>query len=227
MRCAGPGCSTGPFGPRYMNLRRRTEARRHEMFVAAGGRPERRWPHYCVLGDSPWYAGLAEDMQRIQLPVSALPPGQVTFTYPDSFTAMGLGTSLGLGPPPRPCHGRVYLPGELPGLIEQIGMPDPSGCAAGTRRGRPGPRRPISRSSSGAMSPSGITCPVSAMAARIPGMRHDRMLLERCADACFKARVACSSGRSQRNGERGRRPSILPAGGSSFLPAATPRAADG
>lgn len=30
----------------------------------------------------------------------------------------------------------------------------------------------MSKSSSGAMSPSGITCPVSAKAARIPGTRH-------------------------------------------------------
>jgi hypothetical protein len=115
-----------PFGPRYMELRRRTEVRLHEMFVAAGGRPERPWPHYFVLGDSPWYAGLAENMQSIQLPLSALPPGQTTITYPDSFTAMGLGTDLGLGQPPRPCHGCVFLLGEVPGLVEEIGMPDPS-----------------------------------------------------------------------------------------------------
>jgi hypothetical protein len=115
-----------PFGPRYMQLRRRTEVWLHEMFVAAGGRPERPWPHYFVLGDSPWYAGLAKNMQRIQLPLSALPPGQTTITYPDSFTAMGLGIDLRLGRPPRACHGRVFLLGELPSLVEQIGMPDPS-----------------------------------------------------------------------------------------------------
>jgi hypothetical protein len=118
------GTQHRPFGPRYMELRRRTEVRLHEMFVAAGGRPERPWRHYFVLGDSPWYAGLAEDMQRIRLPLSALPPGQTTITCPDSFTAMGLGT--GLGQPPRPCHGRVFLLGELPGLVEQTGLPDPS-----------------------------------------------------------------------------------------------------
>jgi len=116
-----------PFGPRYMELRRRTEARLHEMFVAAGGRPERPWPRYFVLGDSPWYAGLAENMQRIRLPLSALPPGQTTMTCPDSFTAMGLGTGPGPGQPPRPCHGRVFLLGELPCLVEQISLPDPSG----------------------------------------------------------------------------------------------------
>jgi hypothetical protein len=116
-----------PFGPRYMELRRRTEARLRESFVVAGGRPERRWPHYFVLGDSPWYAGLAENMQHIQLPLSALPPEQTSITYPDSFTAMGLGTEPGPGEPPGPSRGRVILLGELPGLVEQMGIPDPSG----------------------------------------------------------------------------------------------------
>jgi hypothetical protein len=30
-----------PFGPRYMSLRRLTEARLRELFIAAGGHPER------------------------------------------------------------------------------------------------------------------------------------------------------------------------------------------
>jgi hypothetical protein len=116
-----------PFGPRYMELRRHTEARLRELFVAAGGRPERGWPHYFVLGDSPWYAGLAENMQCIQLPLSMLPPEQTTITYPDSFTAMGRGTEPGSGEPSGPGHGRVFLLGELPGLVERVGIPDPSG----------------------------------------------------------------------------------------------------
>ena len=74
-----------PFGPGYMDLRRRTEARLRELFVAAGGKPERQAPRYFVLGDSRWYEGLAEKMDHVQLPLSALPPGQTSFTYPDSF----------------------------------------------------------------------------------------------------------------------------------------------
>jgi hypothetical protein len=115
-----------PFGPRYMDLRRRTEARLRELFVAAGGQPERLAPHYFVLGDSPWYAGLAEKMQHVQLPLSALPPGQTSITYPDSFTAMGAETSRGPGQFPRPYHGRVFLLDELSGLVERFGIPDPN-----------------------------------------------------------------------------------------------------
>jgi hypothetical protein len=121
-----------PFGPRYMDLRRRTEARLHELFVATGGKPERPAPHYFVLGDSPWYEGLAEKMDHVQLPLSVLPPGQTSLTYPDSFAAMGFGARFGLGQQTRPYHGRVFLLDDLPGLIEQFGVPAPS-CDGGYR----------------------------------------------------------------------------------------------
>jgi len=119
------GVQHRPFGPRYMRLRRLTEARLREMFTASGGRPERSAPHYFVLGESPWYRGLAEDMAQVQLPMSALPLAQTSITYPDSFTAMGFGAEFGIGHQPRPYHGRVFLIGELPGLVEQFGIPDP------------------------------------------------------------------------------------------------------
>lgn len=115
-----------PFGPRYMDLRRRTEARLRELFVAVGGQPERQVPHYFVLGNSPWYEGLAEKMECVQLPLSVLPPGQTSITYPDSFAAMEAGTSSGPGQEPRPYHGRVFLLDELSGLVERFGLPDPS-----------------------------------------------------------------------------------------------------
>lgn len=119
------GTQHRPFGPRYMALRRLTEARLHELFIAAGGQPERPAPHYFVLGESPWYRGLATNMAQVQLPLSALPPTQTSITYPDSFTAMGLGMQFGIGREPRPYHQRVFLLGELPGLVEQFGIPDP------------------------------------------------------------------------------------------------------
>ena len=121
----GAGRQHRPFGPRYIHLRRLTEARLRELFVAAGGQPERTAPHYFVLGESPWYRGLAENMAQTQLPLSTLPPDQTSITYPDSFTAMGFGPRFGIDYEPRPYHGRVFLLGELSGLVEQFGIPDP------------------------------------------------------------------------------------------------------
>lgn len=111
------------FGPRYMALRRTTETRLRERFTAAGGRPERRAPHYFVLGESDWFAGLYLDAGRVRLPLSALPSDVTSITYADSITAMGLGVPFGL-PAPDPDHaGRVYRLDELDDLIARYDRP--------------------------------------------------------------------------------------------------------
>lgn len=49
-----------------------------ELFVAVGGQPDRRAPHYFCLGSSPWFEGLAgypaasEPHQQVVYPVSRL-----------------------------------------------------------------------------------------------------------------------------------------------------------
>jgi hypothetical protein len=43
---------------------------------------------------------------------------------------MGFGARFGLGQQPRPYHGRVFLLDDLPGLMEQFGVPAPS-CDGG------------------------------------------------------------------------------------------------
>ena len=109
-----------------MALRRLTEARLRALFIEAGGTPERVAPHYFVLGDSPWYQHLATRTQQVQLPLSALPPDKTSITFPDSFTAMELGTEFGLVQQPKPYHGRLFLLDELPALVEQFGIPSPA-----------------------------------------------------------------------------------------------------
>jgi hypothetical protein len=48
------GAHSRVFGRRYMHLRRLTEQRLYELFVEQGGRPQRRTPHYLILGTSRW-----------------------------------------------------------------------------------------------------------------------------------------------------------------------------
>jgi len=83
------------FGARYMQLRRLTEGRLYELFLQAGGMPERKAPHYLVLGSSEWYRGLAPDTCEVVLPLADLPTEVTSFTYPDSFTAMAFGPQFG------------------------------------------------------------------------------------------------------------------------------------
>ncbi len=111
------------FGPRYMALRRATETRLRECLVTAGGTPQRRTPHYIVLGESDWFAGLYLAGGSVRLPLSALPLDVTSITWADSITAMGLGVRLGL-PAPDPAHaGRVYRLDELDELIGRYGRP--------------------------------------------------------------------------------------------------------
>ena len=121
------------FGGRYMQLRRLTEARLRQLFVDAGGKPERNSPHYFVLGASAWYRGLAPDTHEVVVSLADLPADQTSFTYPDSFTAMGYPPQFGLPYVERPYHGRAYRIHELPELVSRHGLPadDPSGEYAG------------------------------------------------------------------------------------------------
>ena len=111
------------FGSRYMDLRGRTEARLAELFRQAGGRPERNAPHYFVLGESAWFRGLAAGMQATTVPLSGLPTEVTSFTYPDSFTAMGMVADLGLPYEERPYHNRVFRLEQLFEVIKRYGLP--------------------------------------------------------------------------------------------------------
>lgn len=112
------------FGRRYMELRRRTEAILRQRFVEVGGRPERTAPHYFVLGASRWFEGLAVDMRSVVLDRVDLPEEATSFTYPDSFVAMGLSSEFGLPYEPKPYHGQVFRLAELDGIVARFGLPE-------------------------------------------------------------------------------------------------------
>ena len=96
------------FGPRYLSLRRATEDKARKLFVAGGGRPERRHPHYFVLGESLWFAGLYDHPREIRIPLDQLPDASTSFTWVDSITALGLGRELGVPQPDEPWKQQVY-----------------------------------------------------------------------------------------------------------------------
>jgi hypothetical protein len=111
------------FGKRYALMRHQVETQLRDLFVGRGGHPSRMAPHYFVLGESAWFRGLAPGMKTVMLPVADLPSNGAGITYPDSFTAMGIGPEFGLPHEARPNHGRVILLDELPWLIDTYGLP--------------------------------------------------------------------------------------------------------
>lgn len=113
-----------PFGRQYIEMRRLTEERLRRLFVEAGGRPERLAPHYFVLGTCDWFRRLAPDTREVTLALDDLPSAVTSFTYSDSFEAMGFGDRFGI---PRqevlPYHDRVYRMEELGTVLDEFGMP--------------------------------------------------------------------------------------------------------
>jgi hypothetical protein len=118
------GRSSRVFGRRYLELRRATEAKLRDLFVAAGGQPERAAPHYFVLGSSAWFRGLAQEMQEVRVPLDALPDNATSMTIPDSMTSMGLGGDFGLPVENRPHHDRVFRLSEIPEAVQEFGLPE-------------------------------------------------------------------------------------------------------
>jgi hypothetical protein len=113
------------FGKVYMDFRQRTEAKLRELFVERGGKPDRQSPHYFVLGDCEWFAGLYPDPKTVTLDWQSLPPETTSFTYPDSFVSMRLGPDYGLPPEPlQPYHEKAFLLDELAYVVAEHGLPD-------------------------------------------------------------------------------------------------------
>jgi hypothetical protein len=111
------------FGPTYVRMRMIGEERLRQYFADLGGRPERSAPHYFVLGESPWFRGLATDMAEIRIPLSMLPDDQTTVTWSDSFAATKIGPEFGLPHTPAPHHGKVFRLSDIETLFAAYGMP--------------------------------------------------------------------------------------------------------
>lgn len=119
------GVQQRPFGRTYIEMRRIAEDRLRRQFTALGGLPERRAPHYFVLGESPWFRGLATDMEEIRVGISDLPGAQTTVTWGDSFAAMEATRDFGLTFTPKPYYGRLYRLEDIADLAARYGIPKP------------------------------------------------------------------------------------------------------
>lgn len=105
----------------YFQERRRYEERMREQFLAKGGRPQRKVPHYAILGESEIWAKIRPSALRI--PLENLPADAISFTYTDSF-ANYVGRDLdGDVIPRKPQYETLYRLDELPYLFQRWGWP--------------------------------------------------------------------------------------------------------
>jgi len=105
----------------YFEQRLKYERIMYDQFVAKGGKPQRRCPHYAVLGESELWAGFSRHSLRI--PLAAISPSQLSFTYTDSWAAY-VDQDLEGNPIPRKLqYGTPFRLDELDALFRQFGWP--------------------------------------------------------------------------------------------------------
>lgn len=110
------------FGPTYRTVRLEVEAILRTRFEAKGGITSRSAPHYFCLGANHWWKNFC-DHDEIRIPLDEIDPRTVSFTYPDSFTSMGILDRFDLRHEKKPYHGEVFFLDELDDVIREFGMP--------------------------------------------------------------------------------------------------------
>lgn len=104
----------------YVDRRKEAEKRIRNEFIAKGGKPEKMYPHYFILGESKIQKSTAQNMQEVKIPLSEIPSELISFTYPDSMASFDLAKDAEYK---MPYHGNVFLIEELKTVIEKYGMP--------------------------------------------------------------------------------------------------------
>lgn len=115
----------------YLAVRQELEEQVRQLFIAAGGQPRRKRPHYLIVGACLWVQSWYPQGRELRIPLAAFGAEIISFTYGDTFPAMRCQDG-------KPYRGRVYTLAELPGLVEQYGLPQDWNA-----EGKQGPERYI------------------------------------------------------------------------------------
>ena len=111
------------FGHSYRAVRLEVEEMLKDEFVSKGGIVTRKAPHYFCLGVSNWWKSFC-DHSEVRISLDDIDPRTVSFTYPDSFTSMGILGRFGISHEKKPYHGKVYFLDEIQDVIREFGMPE-------------------------------------------------------------------------------------------------------
>ncbi|QOS77752.1 hypothetical protein JNUCC31_23795 [Paenibacillus sp. JNUCC31] len=115
----------------YMMIRRALEQKAYDQFIAKGGKPTNRYPHYLTLGACAWLESWYTDPDCVTISWEDLPPDSVSFTYGDLFPTMRYLDD-------KAYRKQVYTKDEILDVIQSYGWPQ-----EWNRQGDLGPERYI------------------------------------------------------------------------------------
>jgi hypothetical protein len=119
----------------YIKLRRETEQWLSHEFVKKGGKPASTYPQYFVVERALWIEeGYEGQSNKLQMPVSAFDPKQVSFTYSDSMVSYWLREQTAQVFHNAAYHGQVFLLDEISKIINKFGIPDQEWRTQETRK---------------------------------------------------------------------------------------------
>ena len=112
----------------YLLHRRGIERDLRSRFIQKGGRPADDHPIYMILGRPVWLdegvdAETLETTELIEVPLSVVPPDQISFTYPDSMSSPEVAAELVPGYLDPELHGAVFTLEEITSIVESRGLP--------------------------------------------------------------------------------------------------------
>ncbi len=115
-----------PLG--YLSFRRQVEQNLRNGFIEKGGHPKMPYPIYLVLGRPKWFDLVAdtptkETTSEIKLPLSIVPPDQISFTYPDSMVSALMALQKNPEYYEPDYHGKVFTMDEMERILDRNGLP--------------------------------------------------------------------------------------------------------
>ncbi|WP_256720471.1 MULTISPECIES: hypothetical protein [Paenibacillus] len=90
----------------YIVIRSEVESRARDQFIAKGGRPTNKYPHYMTLGPCEWIKRWYQNGRELKIPLDDVDPETISFTYGDLFPTMRYKDG-------KPYRGKVYLKNEI------------------------------------------------------------------------------------------------------------------
>lgn len=108
------------IAPWYVQERKKTEDFLRTEFLKKGGKAERQYPLYFILGKNEGLKNISKQ-NEVRILLDDLPKNVISFTYPDSMATFVLKDD-----PPYylPYHGKVFTYEEIVEVIKEYGFPE-------------------------------------------------------------------------------------------------------